>query len=164
MGDIRKIARLITEDPDVLNEGWEELGIEDPYKGMRRIIVTDYALHPLDFSGAERHITSRDMSSLAAFDRDFSLSLLDLPKTKWETTLAKSFADFTNDAGAKIDLNDIHIIDRDVKFHTTSGETFATNPLAHMSFTALVDEEEWLTTLQALDRVYGEHGINWKWA
>jgi hypothetical protein len=24
------IAKLITEDPDVFNEGWEELGIEDP--------------------------------------------------------------------------------------------------------------------------------------
>lgn len=27
---IRKIAKLITDDPDIINEGWEELGIEDP--------------------------------------------------------------------------------------------------------------------------------------
>ena len=28
--DIQKITKLITEDPDIFNEGWEELGIEDP--------------------------------------------------------------------------------------------------------------------------------------
>lgn len=30
MVDPEKIAKMITEDPDVFNEGWEELGIQDP--------------------------------------------------------------------------------------------------------------------------------------
>jgi|GEM_PF-5192974 len=31
----KDIARMITEDPDVLNEDWEELGIEDPGLGKQ---------------------------------------------------------------------------------------------------------------------------------
>lgn len=27
---IKRIAKLITEDPDIFNEGWEDLGIQDP--------------------------------------------------------------------------------------------------------------------------------------
>ena len=29
--NVKKIAKLLTEDPDIFNEGWEELGIEDPF-------------------------------------------------------------------------------------------------------------------------------------
>jgi hypothetical protein len=32
---IKKIAKLITEDPDVFNEGWEEEGIKDPFPRER---------------------------------------------------------------------------------------------------------------------------------
>ena len=31
--EIAKIARMITESPDVFSEGWEELGLEDPFAG-----------------------------------------------------------------------------------------------------------------------------------
>ena len=31
MDHVHKIAKLITEDPDIFREGWEELGIEDPF-------------------------------------------------------------------------------------------------------------------------------------
>jgi hypothetical protein len=31
MKHIKIIAKLITEDPDLFNEGWDEVGIEDPF-------------------------------------------------------------------------------------------------------------------------------------
>ncbi len=37
---IYKIARLITNDPDIINEGWEELGIEDPNLSRNNISLT----------------------------------------------------------------------------------------------------------------------------
>jgi len=160
----KDIARMITEDPDLLNEDWEELGIEDPHKDLRKIVVRDYAIHPLDFKGSQDHIPPQgNLDSLAAFDREFSLSLMERSEQEWAYALIKGFAEFSASAGSQINLKGVKIIDKDVKFHTTSGETFATNPLAHMTFTALVDEEEWLRGLQAIDKTYGDHGVDWRW-
>lgn len=36
----KDVAKLITEDPDLFNEGWDELGIQDPTAGESQIVRT----------------------------------------------------------------------------------------------------------------------------
>jgi hypothetical protein len=44
---IKKIAQLITEDPDIFNENWEELGIENPFND-RVQITAERLMEPPD--------------------------------------------------------------------------------------------------------------------
>jgi len=130
--DPKDIARFITEDPDILNEGWEELGIEDP--GFKPNNLSDIAR-------LEKEICDVLGVQMAALSFSTAPNMIVEPKAIKKVT--NNYFQYVAGSGNTFDFT----------IHGPYGKTYQ---LDHRGYRTKPQSDFYRLAIAAVDRGYGD--------